>query len=636
MRKKRLILSLFYRRLRQRRQTPKGEEGLAMLLALMTGLTLLTGASGLLARQLMARKLGAAESYQQMAEAAAINGFNRILGELNQNDPDNYRGFLFTLNNQENSNSANNGFAWELINTKNAPPLEELCTDTSMGLPIHTSNKEAAWPTGHVGGGNTEKIVSVPFIEDQSKTQRKDGKQSIQTFYRLRDYLSPGKSGLGEGVFQIEGIVKRVGSSDDDYLARTLLTRSLYVSSSVVRPEHWGVLAAKHIELGSTSISGAGLILWDVESANNFQKDGGCSTNNLKGAIQGQSSTMASRIWPVLKRGLPSTALYEGNKNIDSMPDSSGSKRVWSFDDTGMTSGFDCGLEEIVCIRPHNSESTSVPTGIEITSKSSSNSKTSQQATNGFTWDANLACIYNWCYTGKPTLRDGYSWYRSSIYFNGWKSWISKPQKEWTVKIKQKDICSNQNGPCHIYVEHINLHNTKILIENDNKRPVVLHLELPITGSVTSKLSGRIELSENSLLCGVNSGKTTCSDKPESLVLTAASGDEPSDCASDRLSNGSNVLSISGNSLPAAWVALGKGTFTLNSDAEMRGVIWANSFCPQGNKLNLITDRKDGGEGSVTQAAEELWQWSANGFKGYGRTIARGIRGTGLDTFRRW
>jgi hypothetical protein len=68
----------------------------------------------------------------------------------------------------------------------------------------------------------------------------------------------------------------------------------------------------------------------------------------------------------------------------------------------------------------------------------------------------------------------------------------------------------------------------------------------------------------------------------------------------------------------------------------MRGVIWANSFCPQGNKLNLITDRKDGGEGSVTQAAEELWQWSANGFKGYGRTIARGIRGTGLDTFRRW
>lgn len=150
-----------------------------MLLALMTGLTLLTGASGLLARQLMARKLGAAESYQQMAEAAAINGFNRILGELNQNDPNNYRGFLFTLNNQENSNSANNGFAWELINTKNAPPLEELCTDTSMGLPIHTSNKEAAWPTGHVGGGIQKKLYQCLLLKiNQKHSERMASKAS--------------------------------------------------------------------------------------------------------------------------------------------------------------------------------------------------------------------------------------------------------------------------------------------------------------------------------------------------------------------------------------------------------------------------------------------------------------------------
>ena len=68
----------------------------------------------------------------------------------------------------------------------------------------------------------------------------------------------------------------------------------------------------------------------------------------------------------------------------------------------------------------------------------------------------------------------------------------------------------------------------------------------------------------------------------------------------------------------------------------MRGVIWANSFCSQDNEINLITDRVDGGEGSVTKAAEELWQWSIDGFIGYGRTVARGIRGTALDTFRRW
>ena len=37
-------------------------------------------------RQIMARKLGAAESYQQMAESAALSGLNRIIGDLNRND----------------------------------------------------------------------------------------------------------------------------------------------------------------------------------------------------------------------------------------------------------------------------------------------------------------------------------------------------------------------------------------------------------------------------------------------------------------------------------------------------------------------------------------------------------------------
>ncbi|KZR77469.1 hypothetical protein PMIT1323_00844 [Prochlorococcus marinus str. MIT 1323] len=624
--------SLWYSR---QRKAPSGEEGLALLLALLTGLTLLTGATGLLIRQLMARKLGASESYQQMAEAAAVNGFNRILSKLNQNDPENYRGFLFTLNNQKNTNNPNDGFSWELINTTEAKPLEELCTDTSMGLPIHPSSETAKWPTGHVGKGNTETIISVPFIDDETRTQRQDGKGSIQTFYRLRDYLSPGKNGLGEGVFQIEGIAKRVGSSDEDYLARTLLTRSLYISSSVVRPEDWGVLAAQHIDLGPANISGAGLILWDVESPNSFQRKGGCDDNTLKAGIQGQSSAVADRIWPVLNRGLPSTALYDKNKVIDTMPSDSGATRVWSIDDTGNNSNFNCGADQIVCTRANHSQTTSAPPGIQITSKVSSTGQTSQQASNGFTWDATLACIYNWCYTGKPTLRDGYSWYKSSIYYKTWKSWTTQAQKEWEVRIRQNDICSNQNGECHLYVEHINIKNTRVLIENDNK-PIVLHLELPVSGSTPTNLSGRIELSESSLLCGVNSGQTTCNNRPESFVITSSKGDAPSDCATNRVLDDPYVLSVAGNSLPAAWVALGKGTFTLSSDAEMRGVIWANSFCSKDHSLNLITDRADGGEGSVTRAAEELWQWSTYGFKGYGRTVARGIRGTGLDTFRRW
>ena len=693
MGKTRLNLGLLYKQLLYRRKNYSGEEGLALLLALLTGLTLLAGVTGLLARQLMARKLGASESYQQMAEAAAFNGFNRILGELNRNDPDNYRGFLFTLNNQSNTNKPNSGFRWAQINTTEAEPLEELCTDTSMGLPIHTANEEATWPTGHVGAGDSETIISLPFIQDETKTQRKDGKQSIQTFYRLRGYSSPGDDGQGQGIFTIEGIVKRVGSSDEDSLARTLLTRSLYVNSRVVKPDHWGVLAAKHFDLGPSYISGAGLIIWDVESADDFQEmlpdsSGrvGCSPSNLQSDIQGQLSTMASRIWPVLNRGFPSTSLYEKYKDVDTMPDNSDSVRVWSFDDSeNEQDEFHCGENKVVCTRAHDSDQLEEAEDISITSQDTG--ETYLQVFTGLNkgdenyLKAKKACREiidgdrykkegslsksGWrlkndgydtlCYEGNPTINDGYDseisgetisadgWdfypgWGGSSSTEGWTAWTETPLKEWTVRISQDDICleqTNESGECHMYLEHMNLKNTKVLIENEN-RPIVLHLELPITGSIASELSGRIELSGSSLLCGVNLEQITCNNKPESFVITSALGDEPGNCTTDRLSNGSYILNISGNSLPSAWVALGKGTFTLSSDAEMRGVIWANSFCSQGNELKLMTDRNDGVEGSVTQAADELWQWNTNGFEGYGRTVTRGIRGTGLDTFRKW
>ena len=56
------------------------QEGMALILALLLGMVMMVGVSGLLARQLMSRRLSAKESYQQMAESAANNGLNRILG----------------------------------------------------------------------------------------------------------------------------------------------------------------------------------------------------------------------------------------------------------------------------------------------------------------------------------------------------------------------------------------------------------------------------------------------------------------------------------------------------------------------------------------------------------------------------
>ena len=60
----------------------KTEEGMALLVAMLMGTVLLAGSSGLMIRQIMARKLGSAESYQQMAESAALSGLNRIISDL--------------------------------------------------------------------------------------------------------------------------------------------------------------------------------------------------------------------------------------------------------------------------------------------------------------------------------------------------------------------------------------------------------------------------------------------------------------------------------------------------------------------------------------------------------------------------
>ena len=72
---------------------PEKETGIAMVMALLMGMVLVAGATGLMIRQMMARKLGAAESYNQLAESAALNGLNRIISDLNKDERDEYTGF---------------------------------------------------------------------------------------------------------------------------------------------------------------------------------------------------------------------------------------------------------------------------------------------------------------------------------------------------------------------------------------------------------------------------------------------------------------------------------------------------------------------------------------------------------------
>ena len=94
-----------------------------------------------------------------------------------------------------------------------------------------------------------------------------------------------------------------------------------------------------------------------------------------------------------------------------------------------------------------------------------------------------------------------------------------------------------------------------------------------------------------------------------------------------------HVVGFEGNSLPHAFIHLPKGTVRPTDDAKLHGVIWAHSICAAGGNIQLVTE--DSG-GTVVRTADSLWGWSDQGFPGYGRMVTRGIRGTGLDTFRRW
>ena len=333
--------------LNQPKHPQHDEAGIVVLMALMLGLVLSAGASALLINQLYAKRLSSSESYQQISEAAALNGFNRILALLNSRSKNEYRGFLFTIDNQENTSLSNNGFTWSNLNDRSRIKLEEVCTDTSVGVPNHPITSRT-WPTDE-----------VPFNTSTRSIFREDSEGKIKAFYRLRGYSSPSKTGVGEGVFEVEGVVKRISSSGKEQtLARTLLTRSLYVNGSVSSVDDWGVLSAQHLVLGPALIDGPGRILHLINNDEPYRQAQGCSQDVRLLQALGQSDNdvqLGSRIWPVLNRTLPPSNIYALNPKID--------EYIWSFDDTNNQ----CGTwwrKSTACIRDKSNSYLREPTNI--------------------------------------------------------------------------------------------------------------------------------------------------------------------------------------------------------------------------------------------------------------------------------
>ncbi len=566
-------------------QSRPDEQGIALLLALLIGMILIVGATGLMIRQLMARKLGANESYQQLAETAAVNGFNRILGKLNNNKPDEYLGFLYAVNNREKEGEPGlpaAGYQWNLYATETPPLLPQLCTNTT-GI-INTNG--ITWDPLQ----ETELTIPTEATQDEaSNGMRNDGnKGAIKTSYRLRGYAKPS----GEGIFEVEGFVRRDGDQEDEYFSRALLTRSLSVVPLILQAKDWGVIAGNYLDLGTTSVAGAsteskGKIVWNVSSSENFQNATNCTTTNylknlpglnFSGSNTSTESAIARDLWPIVQGAIP-LSHYDKGKTIDKMPSNSNKVRIWSFDDQG---GASSGCNNsVVCTRSHDNNSTVTPQISE-------------------TQDGN---------TG-----------------------------QWTVEVNADDICkekTDENNVCHLFVEHINLERTNLFFKvlNSNIEALVIHLELPYNTAKASGLSGRIQLSENSSLCLTSelseSGSGCENSDPERLVISSSTGPHPIQC--NNINNKPYVLQIEGSALPGALIHMPKGSLYLSGDAQLKGIIWAHDICAGDHGIELTTET---GEKSIIESAQTLWGWKPE--QGYGRMVLRGIRGTGLDVFKRF
>ena len=668
------------------KKSQKGEEGIALTIALLMGMLLITGATGLLIRQLTARKLSASESYQQMAETAATNGFNRILAVLNNASTDDYRGYLFTENNEPDT------WMW-------SEPYEksEFCAG-EIGLPIYTDaagSDATLWPSSPAG------------FTLNSDTLRGDGKGRIEAAYRLRSYSKDFAEGRGSGTFEVEGIIRRVDDdpqTTDPVLARARLTRSLQLESAIARAEDWGVIGTRFFnDEGSTEINGAGRFLWFVDAANPNLCDDNFST--VSGGIE-------NVVWPVMRDSdtpyIPNSSIYNRDGTQDTI-ERNGEDfiRIWNFDDTHSLGDSSAPCDgALVCTRPGSSQNEEVPTLTSIIDNRAAENidrpddeipemeyktfkiETKVGKKNGKKKLYTASCIDtinpeencksdnrdlknpNWKWEGPYTYRDGIP--GSSI--TRWRfnpndesikqigtcnineainckygknshwDWLDVKQREEennenptennTLKIDSDDICpqNDTSNVCHIYVENLNLANTNVYIKNDT-RAIVLHLNVKegVNRSNWLTTNGHTySLGDRSQLCGVNSlsgNKPSCNKKPAQLVVTSNAGNNAASCPE----NASNDdLIISGNSLPAAWISMDEGRVRPRN-ASIRGVLWSSAICNQGS-LQILTE-DDNGTAYTTQA-QQYWNFADNG--GIGKRIVRGIRGSGFDIFKRW
>ena len=156
--------------------------------------------------------------------------------------------------------------------------------------------RDSSQPCQPAGSVDPEELELLNGDLNASGSLINDGRrQQVQASYRLRSYTSNGNT----GTVEIEGYAS--SEQGQTVLSRSLLTRMLALEEAVIEPTHWGVLAARQLTLGSSSLSGPGVALWLMdrnEASSHFNSSSSCSNAALAAATGSSDPTMQAALWP--------------------------------------------------------------------------------------------------------------------------------------------------------------------------------------------------------------------------------------------------------------------------------------------------------------------------------------------------
>jgi hypothetical protein len=533
------------------------------------GALLLTASAGLVVKLLMVRSAGSAESFKQLADLASANGVNRMIALMNTNDVS----FLWNLNQDDSINPVGTPLKqWDLLlngrESELRPQMEQPCA----ALPTTAANKKT------IKGG-----------ELSNNLRADDRPGGVAISYRLRSYAYlPGES---KGFLTVEGYATQ-GSDTKTVLARSLLSRGLALKRSMPSNNDWGVIAGKTMNLGPSSITGDGKVLWllDAEGASRFGTADSCTPASLATALGSTNTATRSKLWPLQGTDFPNPNMFnvEGSTALDYMSGSSGPKRVWNIDDNrtnGLCDSPTGPPRPAICIRDEDDKNDATPPPTWASFDSASTVKV---------------------VGGKIT----------------------------NITIHADNICTAEGltstKPCVLWIDGIRLTNGATLsietaISTGAARPVVLRmLEREKTINIASGTLCQAAFNPNpttTLSCNTAA-------KAENLAIVASWGDSSSKCDGTATQN----LKFGGGSLPAALVLMPEGTVTIiNTPATMSGLLWAGNICAA---RGITVSSTNFDNTSVINGFKALWD-SKNTLT-FGRTNTRASRGGGLDFFRRW